>query len=165
MTNDKEQKLKAAAEEILQKRFPEPVRNFIGRPNVPIILSAMEEYAALVSSEEAKEIERLKDDLSRKYKEWENQRQTIRDFHEVFWKHFGLNNMADPDSLNEKIYELKSQLEAKAVDAVEFAEWIFEECDTATGQFPHKHCGFWHKESQKYYTTEELYQQYLKEKK
>lgn len=34
-----------------------------------------------------------------------------------------------------------------------FAEWIFSECETSTGQFPHNEMGFWHKETQKYYQT------------
>lgn len=47
--------------------------------------------------------------------------------------------------------------------ALKFFEWIFEECSTDAGHFPHE-LGFWHKETQKYLTTIELYDLFISTK-
>lgn len=44
--------------------------------------------------------------------------------------------------------------------SLKFFAWVFNECSTDSGHFPHE-LGFWHKEKQKYLTAIELYELFV----
>lgn len=48
--------------------------------------------------------------LNRKFKEWENQCQTIRNFHDVMLKYFGVNEYLDSSVLDEKLQSLTTEI-------------------------------------------------------
>lgn len=72
---------------------------------------AADEYAREYISQYKAKVEELEKELKRKQIEWKNQRDTICNFHDVYKKHFGLDDMACSQNLDEKLTSLKQEKE------------------------------------------------------
>jgi hypothetical protein len=52
----------------------------------------------------------LKEQFDRYYKQWENQRTTIQNFHTVYKKHFGNDEMSDSENMDKEIESLRKKV-------------------------------------------------------
>lgn len=89
------------------------------------------EYGILLTAQLRQQVDELQKDLNRKHAQWENQKQTIANFHGVYHDLFGYSDSPDSDNMRQRIAALKERnekMERAAQDFLKEADDLMTFC-------------------------------------